>query len=184
MGKSAAGKDTLANKLCEARPWTNKVVQCTTRPPRDYEKDGVNYNFLSERQFFDKIHNEDIIEYTVFRGWFYGTDKSLIKDDCINIIVHNPQGYLNLMQAAEKDPNLVVMGVYVQASDKIRVLRSLEREEHPDVGEVCRRFLADKEDFDFLDRDERPEVLRLKNDTLYQQLQNVECLCDIMAEYR
>lgn len=50
MGKSAAGKDTLLNKLV-AQGKYKPIISYTTRPMREGETDGVEYHFVTETQF-------------------------------------------------------------------------------------------------------------------------------------
>ena len=47
-----------------------------------------------------------------------------------------------------EDPRIDLIPVEVLASDKIRLIRSLNREKNPDCEEICRRFFTDKKDFD------------------------------------
>lgn len=90
IGPSAAGKDTLARELSE-RLDCKSLVSDTTRPRRKGEIDGVDYNFLTKAEFLDKIDNKEYLEWTNFKGWFYGTPKSQIKDN-ISIGVFNLEG--------------------------------------------------------------------------------------------
>ena len=50
-----------------------------------------------------------------------------------------------------EDSRLEVQPVWIHASDKTRLLRSLNREESPDCKEICRRFQADEKDFSDMD---------------------------------
>ena len=52
FGKSSAGKDYLQKWIVNNFN-VNKMVSCTTRPPRDYEKEGVDYFFLTNEKFAD-----------------------------------------------------------------------------------------------------------------------------------
>ena len=70
-----------------------------------------------------------------------------MRKDCVNIGVFNPEGIDSVI--AHKDIELVVF--LIEADDKIRLLRQLNREEHPDVHEIIRRFKADELDFEDLD---------------------------------
>ena len=49
-----------------------------------------------------------------------------------------------------QDSRVAVCPVYVDTKDKIRLLRSLNREENPDCDEICRRFQTDKKDFSLI----------------------------------
>ena len=146
MGKAGSGKDTLLHALlkepvfADAKP----IISCTTRPIRDYEKDGVDYHFLTVDEFQNKVLNEDMIEATIFNNWCYGTAFSNLDKDKLNIGVFNPEGVEQLRY--NKDTVKLTL-LYVEASDKIRLLRQLNREDEPDCNEIVRRFGTDKLDF-------------------------------------
>lgn len=147
FGKSGAGKDTIQNMLIEQNNNMHKIVSCTTRPPREYEVDGVDYYFLTEEDFTIKIIAGDMLEHTIFRNWFYGTPIDSLDPNKTNIGVFNITGIRTMLE----DPRLEVHPVYVQVSDKTRLMRALNREEAPDCYEICRRFLTDEEDFQDID---------------------------------
>ena len=143
FGEGGSGKDTILGKLHYANPQYNILVKTTTRDPRDYEIDGVHYHFLSPEDFAIKVLNGDLIEVASFNNWFYGTDIHELKKDTINLGVFNIYG----IECMLDDPRLEVYPIYIQASDKTRLLRSLNREQNPNCEEICRRFFADKKDF-------------------------------------
>lgn len=151
VGKSAAGKDSIAYLLSRQEGWHN-VVSCTTRPRREYEKEGVNYYFLTPDEFAHRVINGDMIEATYFNDWHYGTMKSALVDG-INVGVWNPEGYDCLRETLKNDPDVVLLAYYIKCKDKTRLLRSLNRERDPDVHEIVRRFQADEEDFEWLEDD-------------------------------
>jgi len=163
VGKSAAGKDSIAYLLSRQEGWHN-VVSCTTRPKRDYEKEGQHYHFLSKDEFAQKVINGDMIEATCFNDWHYGTAKSALVDG-INVGVWNPEGYDCLRETVKFDPSIKLMAYYIQCEDKTRLLRSLNREAHPDVHEIVRRFQTDEEDFEWLDDDDEIEILWNEKDS-------------------
>lgn len=148
IGESGSGKDTLLKKLIsEAGPAPTSIfhslISCTTRPKRNYEKEGVDYYFLDNEEFAQKVLNNEFLEVSEFNKWFYGTLKSELKEDKINIAVLNPEGVESLL--LHKDIQLVV--IYLEVSGKTRLIRQLQREENPDIPEIYRRYLADDEDF-------------------------------------
>ena len=144
MGKAGAGKDTFMNELVKIMPNTKPIISCTTRPIREGEQDGVNYHYLTHDQFAEQVLNGKMLEATVFNDWCYGTSLNNLSLDCLNIGVFNPEGVEILR--ANSHINLTV--VYIKASDKVRLLRQLNREEHPDCHEIARRFMADEKDFE------------------------------------
>ena len=146
MGKAGSGKDTLLNALMEEEIFKDacKIISCTTRPIREYEIDGVDYHFITTKEFTNQILSGEMIEATVFNTWCYGTSLKNLDLNKINIGVFNPEGIELLKE--RNDVDLTV--IYVQANDKDRLLRQLNREENPDCHEIVRRFSADEEDFD------------------------------------
>ena len=151
IGKAGAGKDTIAQALSELHPDWNMIVSCTTRDPREGEIHGVNYFYLTNEEFVEKVLNGDMLEATYFNGWHYGTMASSLKEG-VNIGVFNPEGYDCLCQISAC-ADIKVLGFYIYASDKTRLLRQLNREENPDVHEIIRRFSADEDDFYDIEQD-------------------------------
>ena len=160
MGEAGSGKDTILHKIMEKYPsYFHEIVSCTTRPPREGEKDGINYHFLSIDEFTRKILNGDMLEATEFNDWHYGTDRESLIIDKINIGVFNPEG----IRCLQEDDNIELYVFYVRAADKQRLLRQLNREENPDVDEIIRRYKTDTQDFGYLE-DIRYQIL--ENNTL------------------
>ena len=151
IGMSGAGKDTMLKRTCEAHPLLfSPIVSCTTRPMRANEVAGVDYHFISIEEFTHKVLAGDMLEATEFRNWFYGTPINSLAEDKINIGVFNPAG----VEALIGDPRLSVLPVKINCDDKVRLMRCLEREPHPDCHEICRRFFADQEDFTKMELEE------------------------------
>ena len=145
FGESGSGKDTIQTWLLKNIPNTHKPITYTTRPARDYEINGKNYYFISNDEFKELKNNNKILEsfYVKDRDWYYGSSIYEFQKNKINIIILTPTGIRNILN----NNQLEVLPVYIKAPDKIRLLRSLDREENPDCTEICRRFLSDKEDF-------------------------------------
>lgn len=76
---SGAGKSTICNMLLERNPDFRLSISATTRPPRGSERNGVEYFFLSEGEFFEKVRNQEFIEYAEVHGHYYGTLKSTVE---------------------------------------------------------------------------------------------------------
>ncbi len=80
-GPSGAGKGTVVQALLELYKTNNSKVHlsisATSRSPREGETDGVNYYFISENEFLEKIKEGDFLEYNQYgTGKYYGTLKS------------------------------------------------------------------------------------------------------------
>lgn len=150
MGKAGAGKDTLLQEILRQTWWLHEIVSCTTRPMREGEKDGVNYHFLTNQEFADRVADGRMFEAVVFNDWCYGTSEEGLSDRFVNIGVFNPEG----IDILSENPKVNLHTIYVKADDKIRLIRQLNREVHPDVSEIVRRFGADEKDFAHINEDE------------------------------
>ena len=148
VGKACAGKDTLVKQLLKDMK-ISMAISFTTRPKREGETDGVEYNFITIEELNRLDATGELIEstsYNVASGdiWYYGlTKKELEKDNFVLAIV-NPEG-------AEIIKNLYgdkVETILITANDKERINRYLKRDNSDNVAECCRRFLADEKDFE------------------------------------
>lgn len=162
FGESASGKDTICKKIVSEYPFiTHPLISHTTRPPRDYEVNGVDYHFVSNVEFAEKVLDGSMLEATCFREWHYGTSLDSLDIDKINIGVFNISGIECLLE----DNRLDVYPIYVYASPKTRLMRSLSREQNPDCTEICRRFLSDEKDFLLVDFDYE-QIINEKEDKI------------------
>lgn len=148
VGESGTGKSTFLKELVKSNNNFHKVVTCTTRPKREGEVHGEDYYFLDEKTMAEKIFNGEIIEAANFNGWVYGTDIAALDKNKINVGIWNPQGIETLLENSD----LSIFIVRLKVTDKIRVLRALNREQNPNVEEIARRYLADLKDFQKFDR--------------------------------
>ncbi|CAI8238010.1 MAG: Guanylate kinase [Flavobacteriaceae bacterium] len=74
---SGSGKTTLVHHLLQQGLPIGFSISATSRPPRGKEKDGVDYFFMSENSFREKIAENAFLEYEeVYEGTFYGTLRS------------------------------------------------------------------------------------------------------------
>ena len=146
MGKAGSGKDTLCKAMLKQPEFIDAqmIVSCTTRPIRDYEQNGIDYHFLTIEQFTDQVLSGEMLEATVFNNWCYGTSIKNLQEYNLNIGVFNPEG----CEALRENKNIDLFLIYIEANDKDRLLRQLNREGHPDCHEIVRRFSADEKDFD------------------------------------
>lgn len=140
-GMSAAGKDTFLNHLSNNFD-LNKILLTTSRPPREKEIDGVDYLFKKKK---DILKSDDFLWPIDYNNWIYAIAKESIKDDKINVGIFNLYWMEKLFE--DNDEHFDLMAIEISASDKDRLMRSLRREKNPDCDEICRRFLADKQDF-------------------------------------
>lgn len=154
MGKSASGKDTVFRKLLEDQePVFQKLVPYTTRPAREGEQEGQDYFFTGEEGYQRLKQEGRIVEersyHTCHGLWRYFT----VLDAHVDLERQN-YGLIGTLEAftgicAYFGTDSVVP-VLIEVEDGIRLQRALDRERQeqtPRLEEMCRRFLADSQDF-------------------------------------
>lgn len=80
-GPSGVGKGTIRNLFID-RPELNLTfsISMTTRKPRNGEKDGVDYFFVSQEEFDQKVSENKFLEYAQFVGSSYGTPRDYVEE--------------------------------------------------------------------------------------------------------
>jgi guanylate kinase len=104
-GPSGVGKGTLIKQLLARVPTLALSVSATTRAPREGEEEGVDYHFLTEDQFAERIAAKDFLEFATYSGNHYGTLNSEL-DRCL----HKGRS--------------VVLEIEVQGAQQVRAARS------------------------------------------------------------
>ncbi len=74
-GPSGVGKGTIVSKLLARNKMVWLSISATTRSPREGERDGIDYFFLSEEKFKSLVKNNGFLEWAQFADNFYGTPK-------------------------------------------------------------------------------------------------------------
>lgn len=153
MGKSSTGKDTIFKRLLtDMSPMLKRIVPYTTRPMRSGEQQGVEYFFTDENGFQKLKAEGKVIEdrayHTMHGLWRYFTaDDGQIEPDQNYIMIGTPEGFCLLESYFGREKMVPVL---IELDDGIRLQRALNRErkqQNPKYSEMCRRFLADIEDF-------------------------------------
>jgi len=81
VAPSGAGKTSLVNAMLEGERGIRLSVSYTTRPPREGEVDGREYNFVSRERFEKMIASGDFLEHANVYGNFYGTSRKWIETE-------------------------------------------------------------------------------------------------------
>ena len=79
-GPSGSGKDTLLKELFKKRPDIRFSISSITRPMRVGEVEGEKYNFITREKFESMLENDELLEYNVYIGNYYGTPKGPVID--------------------------------------------------------------------------------------------------------
>lgn len=153
MGKSSSGKDSIFKEIKKRMPELKEIVLYTTRPIREGEKDGVEYHFVDEEALREMEKKGRVIEQRAYHTkcgiWRYFTadDGQVNRKSGNYLVIGTLESYdaMKRYYGAE-----MVAPLYVEVEDGLRLFRALERERQqaePKYAEMCRRFLADSEDF-------------------------------------
>ncbi len=73
---SGSGKSTLVHRLLQTVPGLIFSISYTTRQPRPAETPGVDYNFISRKDFEEQLARGEFLEYAEVFGNYYGTNRS------------------------------------------------------------------------------------------------------------
>lgn len=181
MGKSSTGKDTIYKKLLEKNAYEfQTIVPYTTRPIRAGEEQGEEYFFTDEDGYHLLEAQGKVIEaraYHTYHGlWRYFTvdDGNIDLNKHDYIMIGTLESYVKTAQYFGKDK---VLPVLLEVDDGVRLQRALDRErmqEHPKYQELCRRFLADDEDFSEEKQNMAGITRKFSNDDLEKCLSEIE----------
>lgn len=79
-GPSGAGKSSLINKIANEIGDYYFSISTTTRAPREGEKDGIHYHFVSKEEFEEDIKADHFLEHAIVHGNYYGTSLKPVKE--------------------------------------------------------------------------------------------------------
>ncbi len=154
IGPSSSGKDTLYKRiLSEESLHLKAVTMYTTRPIRAKEQEGVEYHFVDDATFQELQLQGKVIEsrtYDTVHGlWNYFTvaDDEIMLEQYDYLMIGVVDSFLRTKEYFGENQ---VIPLYIQVEDGIRLQRALNREKkqkHPKYKEMCRRYLADLDDF-------------------------------------
>lgn len=173
MGKSSSGKDTVYKQLLNEEALSlQRIIPYTTRPVRFGETDGIQYYFVDERRLTELEEAGKVIELRVYHTvqgvWKYFT----VDDGQIDLKKQNYltittlEAYTEIRRYFGKS---AVVPIYIEVEDGERLQRALDRErlqKTPGYAELCRRFLADTEDFSEEKLDEAEIKVRFVNENI------------------
>ena len=142
---SGVGKTTLTKKIQQKYPKFKISVSHTTRKPRSNEVNGVDYHFVTHKEFKDLINNNKFYEYAKIFENYYGTlkknvDKTIESNDIIFDI--DWQGTKQL----SKSKNLNLIKIYLITDNKNELKKRLVKRDQNTKEEVEKRFKSFDED--------------------------------------
>jgi len=138
---SGAGKTTITKKIQQKYQSFKISVSHTTRKPRPNEVDGVDYNFISKKEFEDLIKKKEFYEFAKIFENYYGTHKKTIDElSKTNDIIFDIdwQGTKQL----SKYKNLNLVKIFLLPPDKKELKNRLIKRNQDSIEEVEKRFKA------------------------------------------
>jgi guanylate kinase len=153
-GPSGVGKGTLIHHLLARVPDLELSVSATTRAPRPGERDGIDYHFLTPREFDARVAAGDFVEHAEYAGRRYGTLRSELQrrvDAGVPVVLEiEIQG---ARQIRERMPEAVQ--VFIVPPSREALEARLTARGTDDAEEVARRLataereLEAQDEFDF-----------------------------------
>ena len=138
MAESAAGKDTLVNKLCEKTNY-RQLISYSTRPRRVNE--GDTHIFVTEEDYQEMLKANQVAAYTEINGYKYWStiDQLYLMD----IYVIDPFGVETLKEL--NLTNLKIVTIYINVPEEIRKERAMTRGD--DINTYRSRSLSERQQF-------------------------------------
>ena len=138
-GPSGAGKDTIVSKLLQKNDNIWLSVSSTSRAPREGEKEGVNYFYLTRKDFEKKIKEDYFLEYAEYAGNYYGTPKEKMLEKIekgIDVIL------VIEIQGAKKIKELVpeAIFIFIMPPSEKELLKRLKNRKTEEKEKIVERF--------------------------------------------
>ena len=171
-GTTCAGKGTVIKKLLERNKNMVLSLSYTSRPIRKGEVDGIDYKFISHKEFERKIKNGDFLEYAKVRyGEYFGTPKENIenllgagKDVILEIDVQGAK------QIKEKLPETIL--IFIMAPSMEEVKRRIKARGAETAEQIVDRFQTAYREINEVNKYNYVVV----NDNLEEAIQKVEAI--------
>ncbi len=138
-GPSGCGKNSVIQQLLSIQPNCWVSISCTSREPRGTEENGVQYYFLSKKEFEEEISKDAFLEYAMYAGNYYGTPKKYIQQHLDNgedvILEIEIQGALKIKEKIKEAVFIFIMPPSMQ-----ELKRRLEARKTEDQEKIDMRF--------------------------------------------
>ncbi|HOF65484.1 MAG TPA: guanylate kinase [Bacilli bacterium] len=173
-GPSGVGKGTVRKKLMENEDLKLVFsISMTTRLPRQGEKDGVDYFFVTEEVFDQNLKNNNFLEYATFVNNRYGTPKDYVEkllDKGYNVFIEiDVQGALQVKENVKGDNLVLVFLIPPSIKELENRIRSRGTEEEATIQKRLKRAkeeLIMQKHYDFI----------VINDTVEQAAKDIEAI--------
>lgn len=176
---SGTGKTTIVRRLLNEIPDLVYSVSATTRRQRKNEISGKDYFFLTEKEFLDKIENEEFVEWEKVYDYYYGTFKYYIEE--------NVEKGKSIIAEVDVNGALALKKIYPEAvlifiappsfEELIERLKKRKTETDTDLQKRIERAkmeLSERDKFDYLINNKELETAILETKNIILNIQNKE----------
>jgi len=169
---SGCGKTTLCRRLLDDNIGLIRSISVTTRPPRKGERDGLDYRFVSKKDFEDMAARKEFLEYEDNFGHLYGTPRSAVekslKEGRPVLLSIDVKGAMSVKKAYPKNSTLIFI---IPPSEEELKRRLLSRMSDADDQiskrlELAEKEMAEKDRYDYT-------VVNDNIEKAYQKLKNI-----------
>lgn len=155
-GPSGVGKGTVREELFKDESLNLAYsISMTTRKPRPKERNGIDYFFVEESEFIDKIKNNELLEYAQFVGNYYGTPRFYVEkflNEGKNVVLEiEVQGALQVMAKCPDALTIfLVPPSFEELERRIRGRRTEAEEVVRERLEKARKEMATKDEYKYV----------------------------------
>ena len=168
-GPSGTGKGTVCNEIMMREDKLTISVSSTTREKRIGETDGETYNYVSKDDFLGMIDRDEMLEYAIYNGNYYGTPKKTVEELLLDgkdvMLEIEPQGAL---QVKKLFPEAVLIFLVPPSMAELKnrlITRGRESDE-----EIEQRITNAKWELEQADK----YTVLIENDDIE------DCVCDVL----
>jgi guanylate kinase len=155
-GPSGVGKGTVRQELFKDQSLNLAYsISMTTRQPRPTEQEGVDYFFVSETEFLNKIENDELLEYAKFVGNYYGTPRFYVEqllNEGKNVVLEiEVQGALQVMRKCPQALTIfLVPPSFEELERRIRGRRTEAEDVVKERLDKARKEIATKDEYKYV----------------------------------
>lgn len=151
LGPSGSGKGTVLKNILNNFENMHLSISCTTRKPRENEKEGINYFFKTKEEFEKMIEKGYFLEYKKVYDNYYGTPKQVVEkmlDDGIDVVLEiDTQGALEIIEN-QKD----VVSIFITPPTKQILYQRLKDRNTETDEEIKKRMQWSEEEYKIIDK--------------------------------
>lgn len=178
-GPSGVGKDSVVQGLQEREYPFHFVVTATSRPPRPGEEDGVDYIFVSEKEFERMIRDDELLEHAIVYGQHKGVPKQQVREALnsgLDVVMRlDVQGAMTVKRIV---PDAVL--IFLSTASEAELEQRLRQRGSDTEAQIQRRLATAQEElallgeFDYLVRN-RDQQLEAAIDRVISIIESEHC---------